>query len=75
MLVIAGSLSIPAIAEEKIPENDDVERIFIVGTKQELTLQEVDASVELFSAERLSAERIVDLNDALIRVPKSHKLR
>jgi len=56
-------------AEEKPPKSDEVERIFIVGTKQELTLQEVDASVELFTAERLSAERIVDLNDALIRVP------
>ncbi|MBL4766029.1 MAG: TonB-dependent receptor [Colwellia sp.] len=69
MLVIAGSLSINATAEEKVPENDEIERIFIVGTKQDLTLQEVDASVELFSAERLSAEHIVDLNDALIRVP------
>lgn len=69
MLVIAGSFAINAIAEEKAPESDEVERIFIIGTKQNLTLQEVDASVELFSAERLSAERIVDLNDALIRVP------
>lgn len=68
-LIIASSLAMTATAEEKLPKSDEVERIFIVGTKQELTLQEVDASVELFTAERLSAERIVDLNDALIRVP------
>jgi len=69
MLVVAGSLSLNAIAEEKLAESSEIERIFIVGTKQDLTLQEVDASVELFSADRLNAERIVDLNDALIRVP------
>jgi outer membrane receptor protein involved in Fe transport len=70
MLVITSSLAINAIAaEETVIEKEKTEKIFIVGSKQELTLQEVDASVELFSEERLDAERIVDLTDVLLRVP------
>ena len=52
------------------PENsDEIERIVIRGTKQNLTLQEVDSSVELFNSDRLDAEHIIDLNDALVRIP------
>jgi outer membrane receptor protein involved in Fe transport len=70
MLVITSSLAINAIAaEDVIIEEEQTEKIFIVGSKQELTLQEVDASVELFNEDRLNAEHIIDLNDALIRIP------
>lgn len=78
-LLITTSFALSANAEEVSAENaitkkvaieeKKIEKIYIRGTKQELTLQEVDASVELFTTERLDAERIVDLNDALIRIP------
>ena len=76
-LLIASSLALSAHAEEISTENvqaenvqeETIERIFIRGTKQELTLQEVDASVELFTAERIDAERLVDIDDALLRIP------
>jgi len=66
MLVLAGSLSTGAVAAD---EAEQTEKMVIQGTKQELTLQEVDASIELFSEERLDAERIVDLSDVLLRIP------
>lgn len=70
MLVITSSLAINAIAaEEQVIEEQQTEKIFIIGSKQELTLQEVDASVELFTEDRLDAERIVDLSDVLLRIP------
>jgi len=76
MLVIASSFIINGTvmaAEEPTPEttkeSKKVERIVIKGSKQELTLQEVDASVELFTEDRLDAERIVDLTDVLLRIP------
>ncbi|MBO1255101.1 TonB-dependent receptor [Alteromonas sp. 5E99-2] len=71
-LVITSSLALSTHAEEVNSENvqeREVERIIIQGTKQELTLQEVDASIELFTEARLDAERIVDINDALLRIP------
>jgi outer membrane receptor protein involved in Fe transport len=69
MLVIASSFITNAIAEDKISSNKETEKIFIIGSKQELTLQEVDASVELFTEDRLNAESIVDLTDVLLRIP------
>lgn len=71
MLVITSSFTMNTLAEEvaSAPEEREIERLIIKGTKQELTLQEIDASVELFSEERLNAERIVDVNDALLRIP------
>lgn len=45
------------------------ENIIIKGTKQGLSLQEVDASVEVFNLDRIEAERIVDLTDVLARIP------
>ena len=72
MLVIASCVSIDAMAQEEKPSStnqDSIEIIIIQFTKQELTLQEVDASVELFTNERLDAERIIDINDLLIRIP------
>jgi outer membrane receptor protein involved in Fe transport len=69
MIIITSSLAVNAFSAEEVTEEKQIERIFIIGSKQELTLQEVDASVELFTEERLNAERIIDLKDALIRVP------
>ncbi|MEP2653375.1 MAG: TonB-dependent receptor plug domain-containing protein, partial [Paraglaciecola sp.] len=69
MLVIASSFMANAVAEDSVSSNQEIEQIYIVGSKQELTLQEVDASVELFTEERLDAERIVDISDVLIRIP------
>jgi len=72
MFAMASGFTINAIAAENLPElleDKKVEKIIIQGFKQELTMQEIDASVELFGEGRLNAERIVDLNDALIRVP------
>ncbi|MBO1255045.1 TonB-dependent receptor [Alteromonas sp. 5E99-2] len=71
-VVVAACSSFTLSAQEQSPLKNtekDVERIIIQGTKQELTLQEVDASIELFSEARLDAERIVDINDLLIRIP------
>jgi outer membrane receptor protein involved in Fe transport len=72
MLVIASSISINAVAQEenaKSSFDDSIEKIIIQGSKQELTLQEVDASVEVFNEARLSAEHIVDIGDLLTRIP------
>lgn len=72
MLVIATSVSINAIAQEEKPDNtneESIEKIIIHGSKRELTLQEVDSSVELFTNARLTAENIVDFDDLLIRIP------
>ena len=41
----------------------------VKGTKQGLSVQEIDTSVEVFDIERLDAERIVDLTDVLARIP------
>ena len=72
MLLIATAISTSVVANDITTEKSkvkEIEKIFIKGTKQELTLQEVDASVELFGDDRLDAERIVDLDDVLVRVP------
>ena len=80
MLVIASSLAINGAvmaaeenntkkSTEQTKEAKKAERIVIMGSKQELTLQEVDASVELFGEARLDAESIVDLTDVLLRIP------
>ena len=76
MLIIASSFTLNnavLAAEEttavKNEADEKAERIVIIGSKQELTLQEVDASVELFGEDRLDAESIVDLTDVLLRIP------
>ncbi|MEO0435923.1 MAG: TonB-dependent receptor [Pseudomonadota bacterium] len=50
----------------KLPE---IEEVIIYGTKQGLTLQEVDVSVEMFDAERIEQESLFDLDDLLFRTP------
>ncbi|MEM8826401.1 MAG: TonB-dependent receptor [Pseudomonadota bacterium] len=47
----------------------DADVIVVTGTKQGLTLQESDVSVELFTPERLDREVLFDLDDVLQRVP------
>jgi outer membrane receptor for ferrienterochelin and colicin len=70
MLVITTGFTMNTFAEDHTTKNpEEIEKMFINGTKQELTLQEVDASVELFGEERMDAEHIVDLTDVLLRVP------
>ncbi|MEM6899641.1 MAG: TonB-dependent receptor [Pseudomonadota bacterium] len=56
-----------------VSDDDDpvrVEREIIVrGTKIANSLQDVDASIEIFTEDRLDREEIVDLSDLLLRVP------
>ncbi|MEM0911354.1 MAG: TonB-dependent receptor [Pseudomonadota bacterium] len=44
-----------------------VETIFIVGSKQNLTLQETQSSVEVFDAERIDRDVLFSLDDILLR--------
>ena len=62
------SLSQAAFAEDTA-ETPEVEEVNIVGLKLEGSLQETAASVEVFTLDRLDDERIVDLNDILLKTP------
>ncbi|MEM1142825.1 MAG: TonB-dependent receptor [Pseudomonadota bacterium] len=46
-----------------------IEEVIVSGTKQDLTLQEIDVSVEVFSQERMNKEALFDLSDVLRRIP------
>lgn len=50
-------------------ERNRVDEIVVTGTKQDLTVQEVDSSVEIFDADRLDREALFDLRDVLQRTP------
>lgn len=57
-----------SIAQDTIdPIDTDV--IIVSGTKQELTLQEAEVSVEVFEASRLDQENLFELDDVLARIP------
>ena len=47
----------------------EIDRLVIQGTKQDVTLQEADVSVELFTEERLANENLFDLDDVFQRTP------
>jgi outer membrane receptor protein involved in Fe transport len=54
---------------ETVPGTSELDEIVVTGTKQALTVQETDVSVELFTPERLDAELIFTLDDLLLRTP------
>ena len=62
-------------AEQPIEQNSDkddsytLDKIVVAGSKLDITVQELESSVEVFDRERLEAENIVDLEDLLLRVP------
>ncbi|MEM6302970.1 MAG: TonB-dependent receptor plug domain-containing protein, partial [Pseudomonadota bacterium] len=61
----------PSRSDQSVASSDNtsIEEILVTGTKQDLTLQEIDVSVEIFNQERLDAEALFDLNDVLRRIP------
>ncbi|MEM6649348.1 MAG: TonB-dependent receptor [Pseudomonadota bacterium] len=59
-----------AIAQTKGAEDrGENDTIIVTGTKQNLSLQEVDVSAEVFDQDRLDREALFDLNDVLARTP------
>ncbi|MEM9704747.1 MAG: TonB-dependent receptor [Pseudomonadota bacterium] len=75
-LVIASGTVNAAYAQpagtfpSNVPEDPTVsDEIIVTGTKQNLTVQEVDVSVEVFDQERLDREALFELRDVLQRTP------
>ncbi|MEM9495152.1 MAG: TonB-dependent receptor [Pseudomonadota bacterium] len=64
---IAAALIASATAQEPAPLVSD--EIIVTGTKQNLTLQEAEVSVEVFNEERLERENLFDIDDVLLRTP------
>ncbi|MEM9990043.1 MAG: Plug domain-containing protein [Pseudomonadota bacterium] len=59
-----------AIAQtEGAEDRGENDTIIVTGTKQNLSLQEVDVSAEVFDQDRLDREALFDLNDVLARTP------
>ncbi|MEM6415429.1 MAG: TonB-dependent receptor [Pseudomonadota bacterium] len=61
--------TIPPQAFAQDPDLIDDDRIIVTGTKQGLTLQEAEVSVEVFDQARLDDENLFNLDDVLQRVP------
>ncbi len=68
-VAFANSLTLAQSAGLRAPDKTVTEEVVVQGTKQNLTQQEIDVSVEMFDQARLDAERLVDLNDVLLRIP------
>lgn len=71
-----GAVSISSLAMlQSVPawaQDDDAARldtVIVTGTKQNLSLQDVEFSVDIFNEKRLEEENLFDLDDVLGRVP------
>ncbi|MEM0911494.1 MAG: TonB-dependent receptor [Pseudomonadota bacterium] len=51
------------------PNRVEPERLLVLGTKLPDTLQDLEVSAEVFTAERLDRERIVDVGDIFLKTP------
>lgn len=62
----------PAFAQDA-PASEDTERVedkvIVLGTKIEQSLQDLEVSAEVFDAERLDREQITELSELLLKVP------
>ncbi|MEM6554607.1 MAG: TonB-dependent receptor plug domain-containing protein, partial [Pseudomonadota bacterium] len=62
----------PAFAHDA-PASEDTERVedkvIVLGTKIEQSLQDLEVSAEVFDAERLDREQITELSELLLKVP------
>ncbi|MEM9055222.1 MAG: TonB-dependent receptor plug domain-containing protein, partial [Pseudomonadota bacterium] len=68
LVAVAGQ----AFAQETAP-SEDAERvedkIIVLGTKIEQSLQDLEVSAEIFNEERLNREQITELSELLLKVP------
>ena len=72
LAAIVASIGAPVWAQtaSDSDEQEPVRDIIVVeGTKLTDSAQEVEVSVEVFTAERLDRERIVDVGDILLKTP------
>ncbi|MEO1280100.1 MAG: TonB-dependent receptor [Pseudomonadota bacterium] len=69
--MLAGLSTAAAAQEENEPIRiaDASDEIVVVGTKQNLTVQETDVSVEVFNEERIAREALFSIDDILLRTP------
>ncbi|MEM6536753.1 MAG: TonB-dependent receptor [Pseudomonadota bacterium] len=64
-VIVVEPETIPRRTEREAP--NDV--VVVIGTKQNLSVQDTTTSVEIFDSERLEAEALFTLNDVLSRTP------
>ncbi|MEM6934404.1 MAG: Plug domain-containing protein, partial [Pseudomonadota bacterium] len=71
--IALATTSTSAFAQSAQEGNKDEDRvlntIIIEGTKLSDSVQDLETSVEVFTAERLDRERIVDVGDILLKTP------
>ncbi|MEM1141605.1 MAG: TonB-dependent receptor [Pseudomonadota bacterium] len=61
--------SLDQATDSDISSDERLEELIVYGTKQYLSLQEVDVSIEVFDSERIEQESLFDLDDLLLRTP------
>lgn len=69
--IVDGTLSLSLMqgAEPQRPLPSRVDEIVVFGTKQDLTLQETQTSVELYTEQMMEERAFVSLDDILLRTP------
>ncbi|MEM6413226.1 MAG: TonB-dependent receptor [Pseudomonadota bacterium] len=69
LVSFGGTAFAQDVVSDRRQNTDDIDQIIVTGTKQNLSQQDIDVSVEVFNQDRLDAEVLFDLQDVLQRIP------